>query len=161
MGYLSLFAIYRMLYDKDIDCKIIVHAWVCFFFRRWSGLNAAHLLSNRFEKILDDKHAESCGTRMLVSWRLCWFSWAVGWPTATGHTVSSMTIFGEPSWWLFVFSRRLPNFLEFLSYMFNFQTILVGPLFYYRDFEDFITGHNVTKHQVNPLWSRGDRRFGA
>lgn len=32
------------------------------------------------------------------------------------------------------------------SYIFNFQGIVVGPLCYFRDYIDFITGHNIVKH---------------
>ena len=32
--------------------------------------------------------------------------------------------------------------------MFNFHGIIAGPLCYYRDYIDFITGDNIVKHQV-------------
>jgi lysophospholipid acyltransferase 1/2 len=45
--------------------------------------------------------------------------------------------------------NQLPNALEFFSYIFNFQSILAGPLCTYNDYMDFIKGTDVTKHQ-NP-----------
>ncbi len=41
-----------------------------------------------------------------------------------------------------------PSPIEFFSYTFSYQTILVGPLCFYNDYLDFITGSNFTKHQV-------------
>ena len=44
------------------------------------------------------------------------------------------------------FSSKRPTFLELASYVCNFQGIVVGPLCYYRDYIDFVTGHNILKH---------------
>ena len=44
--------------------------------------------------------------------------------------------------------RKLPSFLEFVGYAFNFQTVLIGPLVFYNDYKDFITGENIIKSQV-------------
>ena len=44
-------------------------------------------------------------------------------------------------------TRKKPSLIEFLSYMCNFQGIIVGPLCTYNDYMDFITGNNILKHQ--------------
>ncbi|CAF0713092.1 unnamed protein product [Brachionus calyciflorus] len=41
-----------------------------------------------------------------------------------------------------------PHMIEFLGYVFNFQGIIVGPLCYYQDYIDFITGNNILKKQI-------------
>lgn len=41
---------------------------------------------------------------------------------------------------------KRPTFLELASYICNFQGIVVGPLCYYREYIDFVTGHNILKH---------------
>ena len=41
----------------------------------------------------------------------------------------------------------MPHIIEFLSYIFNFQGIIVGPLSFYQDYIDFITGNNIIKHE--------------
>lgn len=41
--------------------------------------------------------------------------------------------------------RHKPHIIEFLSYVFNFQGIIVGPLCYYQDYIDFINGNNILK----------------
>lgn len=41
--------------------------------------------------------------------------------------------------------RDTPHIIEFLSYVFNFQGIIVGPLCYYQDYIDFIDGNNILK----------------
>ena len=48
------------------------------------------------------------------------------------------------------FCRRLPNPLVYLSYIFYFQGILVGPLCFYTDYIDFIEGSNFQVKQVGP-----------
>ncbi len=45
-------------------------------------------------------------------------------------------------------SRDSPSLIEFLSYIFNFQGIIVGPLCFYNDYIDFITGNNILKKRV-------------
>ena len=42
-----------------------------------------------------------------------------------------------------------PHLIEFLSYLFNFQGIIVGPLCYYEDYIDFVNGNNILKHKKN------------
>jgi lysophospholipid acyltransferase 1/2 len=44
--------------------------------------------------------------------------------------------------------RQRPHIIEFLSYCFNFQGVIVGPLCFYKDYIDFITGNNVLSKQV-------------
>uniref|UniRef100_A0AC34QPX8 Uncharacterized protein n=1 Tax=Panagrolaimus sp. JU765 TaxID=591449 RepID=A0AC34QPX8_9BILA len=39
--------------------------------------------------------------------------------------------------------RKPPDVLEYLAYMFSFQTILTGPSFFYTDFQRFISGENL------------------
>jgi lysophospholipid acyltransferase 1/2 len=41
-----------------------------------------------------------------------------------------------------------PRLIEFLSYCFNFQGIIVGPLCYYEDYIHFIDGSNILKKSV-------------
>ena len=47
-----------------------------------------------------------------------------------------------------IFSREMPSIKEFLSYIFNFQGIILGPMCYYRDYIEFINGNNILKGQV-------------
>jgi hypothetical protein len=51
---------------------------------------------------------------------------------------SSKTIFV-----FFNFFRQPPSPLEFCGYFFNFQTILVGPLSFFKDYKEFISGENL------------------
>ena len=39
--------------------------------------------------------------------------------------------------------RKLPSFLEYMSYIFNFQTVLTGPVNFYSDYEKFLDGTHV------------------
>jgi hypothetical protein len=48
--------------------------------------------------------------------------------------------------------RNLPSLLEFSSYVFNFQSVIVGPSYLYQDYQDFITGENITKHKVHNFY---------
>ena len=48
------------------------------------------------------------------------------------------------------FCRRLPNPLVYLSYIFYFQGILVGPLCFYSDYIDCIEGSIFQVKQVGP-----------
>jgi lysophospholipid acyltransferase 1/2 len=41
-----------------------------------------------------------------------------------------------------------PSLIQFLSYCFNFQGIVVGPLCYYEDYINFIDGNNILKKNV-------------
>lgn len=40
-----------------------------------------------------------------------------------------------------------PHIIEFLSYVFNFQGIVCGPLVYYQDYINFIDGNSILKKQ--------------
>ena len=43
-------------------------------------------------------------------------------------------------------NRKKPTILEFFSYLFQFPTLLCGPLVYYNDYIEFIDGHNFERH---------------
>ncbi|XP_054158922.1 lysophospholipid acyltransferase 6-like [Oppia nitens] len=43
--------------------------------------------------------------------------------------------------------RRKPTFLEYYSYVFQFHTLMCGPLVFYNDYIDFITGQNYERHR--------------
>ena len=47
------------------------------------------------------------------------------------------------------FDRNPPKLVEFLSYGFSYQTVLIGPFYFYKDHLEFINGQNITKHQVS------------
>ncbi|KAK7867959.1 hypothetical protein R5R35_005301 [Gryllus longicercus] len=42
--------------------------------------------------------------------------------------------------------KKMPTALEYFSYMFHFQALMCGPVLFYRDYIDFIDGHNFLKH---------------
>ncbi|RWS04110.1 lysophospholipid acyltransferase 2-like protein [Dinothrombium tinctorium] len=42
--------------------------------------------------------------------------------------------------------RKIPSLLEFLSYIFQFQSLMCGPLVYYNDYIEFIEGKNFARH---------------
>lgn len=44
---------------------------------------------------------------------------------------------------LLFFFREIPTILEYISYMFSFQTVLTGPLCFYTDYQRFISGENL------------------
>jgi lysophospholipid acyltransferase 1/2 len=44
--------------------------------------------------------------------------------------------------------KKNPSILEFFSYVFSFQTLMCGPLVYYNDYIEFITGENIERHFV-------------
>jgi lysophospholipid acyltransferase 1/2 len=44
--------------------------------------------------------------------------------------------------------RHNPHIIEFLSYVFNFQGVVCGPLVYYQDYIDFIDGNSILKKKV-------------
>uniref|UniRef100_A0A915ER68 Uncharacterized protein n=1 Tax=Ditylenchus dipsaci TaxID=166011 RepID=A0A915ER68_9BILA len=49
---------------------------------------------------------------------------------------------------------QVPDLLEYLSYIFSFQTILTGPLCFYTDYQKFISGENLVvdnKQTPNPI----------
>jgi hypothetical protein len=45
-----------------------------------------------------------------------------------------------------LFDRKRPSFLEFYSYVFQFSSLLCGPLVFYNDYIEFIEGKNFTRH---------------
>lgn len=40
--------------------------------------------------------------------------------------------------------KKMPTTLEFFSYVFHFQALMAGPVIFYRDYIDFIHGHNLS-----------------
>lgn len=42
----------------------------------------------------------------------------------------------------------MPSTLEYFSYVFHFQALMAGPVIFYRDYMDFIHGHNLTGGKV-------------
>ncbi len=54
--------------------------------------------------------------------------------------------------WKLCVLRELPSLAEFCGYFFNFQTILVGPLSFFNDYRDFISGKNLVANQVSPFF---------
>ncbi|XP_078052287.1 lysophospholipid acyltransferase 6 [Augochlora pura] len=40
--------------------------------------------------------------------------------------------------------KKMPTTLEYFSYVFHFQALMAGPVILYRDYMDFIQGHNLT-----------------
>lgn len=46
--------------------------------------------------------------------------------------------------------RNFPTALEYFSYVFHFHTLMAGPALFYKDYIDFIHGHNFKLHPVNP-----------
>lgn len=45
--------------------------------------------------------------------------------------------------------KTLPTALEFFSYMLHFQSLMAGPLIFYKDYIEFIEGSNLLKHNAN------------
>jgi lysophospholipid acyltransferase 1/2 len=39
--------------------------------------------------------------------------------------------------------EKVPSPLEYFSYVLNFQSLMAGPLVFYRDYIDFIEGYNI------------------
>lgn len=53
------------------------------------------------------------------------------------------------------YCHNLPTFLQYCSYMFNFQTIICGPLIFFPDYEAYLAGDILKKHNLNsypPVW---------
>lgn len=42
--------------------------------------------------------------------------------------------------------RSPPSFLEYMSYMFSFQTVLTGPMFIYKDYLSWISNANTGRN---------------
>ena len=45
--------------------------------------------------------------------------------------------------------RRMPTFLEYVSYVFNLCTFLSGPCIHFHDYIEFVEGTNYSKHIKN------------
>ncbi|XP_070497286.1 lysophospholipid acyltransferase 6 [Chironomus tepperi] len=46
---------------------------------------------------------------------------------------------------------KVPSPLEYFSYVLNFQSLMAGPLVFYRDYNDFIEGCNIKSHTNSKL----------
>ena len=44
---------------------------------------------------------------------------------------------------------QVPSVLEYAAYIFNFQTVICGPLVFYADFMDFVDGTKLRKAGLN------------
>ncbi|XP_077979073.1 lysophospholipid acyltransferase 6-like isoform X2 [Glandiceps talaboti] len=44
--------------------------------------------------------------------------------------------------------RRFPSILEYYSYIFNFQTFLIGPFCFFTDYIDFVEGKNLVPYKI-------------
>ena len=47
---------------------------------------------------------------------------------------------------------KIPNLLEFYSYMFYFHGVMVGPLCFYADYKRFVEGRNYRRDPVSGIW---------
>ena len=47
--------------------------------------------------------------------------------------------------------RKIPSFLEMMSYTFAFHLVMLGPTAFYKDYDDFITGRNLRLGKGSPL----------
>ncbi|XP_070565267.1 lysophospholipid acyltransferase 2-like isoform X2 [Ptychodera flava] len=44
--------------------------------------------------------------------------------------------------------RRIPSVLEYISYLFHFQGLAIGPFCFYKDYIDFIEGKHVVPYKI-------------
>ncbi|XP_070565265.1 lysophospholipid acyltransferase 2-like [Ptychodera flava] len=44
--------------------------------------------------------------------------------------------------------RRIPSVLEYISYLFHFQGLAIGPFCFYKDYIDFIEGRHVAPYKI-------------
>ncbi|XP_076179737.1 lysophospholipid acyltransferase 6 isoform X2 [Ptiloglossa arizonensis] len=44
--------------------------------------------------------------------------------------------------------KKMPSTLEYFSYVFHFQALMAGPVILYRDYMDFIQGHNLSRRNA-------------
>ncbi|XP_077978891.1 membrane-bound glycerophospholipid O-acyltransferase 2-like [Glandiceps talaboti] len=44
--------------------------------------------------------------------------------------------------------RRFPSILEYYSYIFNFQTFLIGPFCFFTDYIDFVEGKHLVPYKI-------------
>lgn len=42
--------------------------------------------------------------------------------------------------------QQLPSALEYFAFMLHFQSLMAGPLVFYKDYIEFIEGQNILKH---------------
>ncbi|XP_075231677.1 lysophospholipid acyltransferase 6 isoform X2 [Lycorma delicatula] len=54
--------------------------------------------------------------------------------------------------------RKLPSALEYFSYVFHFHALMAGPVIFYKDYIEFIHGHNFRWH-TPPTDSRLDTNY--
>ncbi|KAH9419324.1 Lysophospholipid acyltransferase 1 [Dermatophagoides pteronyssinus] len=45
--------------------------------------------------------------------------------------------------------RQKPSFLQYCSYVFDFQTILCGPMIFYNDYHDYLDGNTIKKYDLH------------
>lgn len=45
--------------------------------------------------------------------------------------------------------RKVPTVLEYFAYVFQFQVLMAGPVIFYRDYIEFIHGHNFIKYTTS------------
>ncbi|KAL1115680.1 hypothetical protein AAG570_005970, partial [Ranatra chinensis] len=50
--------------------------------------------------------------------------------------------------------RKIPSALEYFSYMLQFQSLMVGPIIFYRDYIEFIHGSNLLKQPDSNSYQR-------
>uniref|UniRef100_A0A1B6GW33 Uncharacterized protein n=1 Tax=Cuerna arida TaxID=1464854 RepID=A0A1B6GW33_9HEMI len=41
---------------------------------------------------------------------------------------------------------KIPSVLEYFAYIFQFHVLMAGPLVFYKDYIEFVNGHNILKH---------------
>ena len=47
--------------------------------------------------------------------------------------------------------RKIPNPLEYYSYVFHFHAVMVGPTVLFADYMDFINGKHFAKKSLEPV----------
>lgn len=47
---------------------------------------------------------------------------------------------------LFLSYSKIPSVLEYFAYIFQFHVLMAGPVVFYKDYIEFIHGHNFLKH---------------
>lgn len=45
--------------------------------------------------------------------------------------------------------RQKPSLLQYCSYVFDFQTILCGPMIFYNDYHDYLDGNTIKKYGLH------------
>lgn len=54
--------------------------------------------------------------------------------------------------------EKVPTALEYFSYVINFQSLMAGPLIFYRDYMEFIEGCNIMKKSHSNVSFSYDKR---